>query len=129
MEKRFAYGCDLFDAGCYFEAHELWESLWMSVRDGVDANEPMLHGLIRLAAAGVKWRVGQPSPQQSHLEGARRYLDEAVARHASLLTTLPASTVTQAIDDLAAGHRPTLAPPSNEPSSVPSSVPSSAKGS
>ena len=27
-ERPMLWACDLFDAGCYWEAHEVWESLW-----------------------------------------------------------------------------------------------------
>lgn len=53
----FCYGVDLFNAGYPWEAHEAWEDLWRGYPDGAIA-AAMLAGLIKLAAAGVKARVG-----------------------------------------------------------------------
>lgn len=70
----FAFGCDCFDAGCYFEAHEVWEKLWLTAKATGDVDdEAELHGLIRLAAAGVKRLAGNESALLSHVEGARRH--------------------------------------------------------
>jgi hypothetical protein len=55
----FCYGVDLFNAGYPWEAHEAWEDLWRAYPDGAPACT-MLAGLIKLAAAGVKARVGNP---------------------------------------------------------------------
>ena len=70
----FAWGCDLFDAGCFFEAHELWERCWLQAKQRADVDdEALLHGLIRLAAAGVKLRADNPVALRSHVAGARAY--------------------------------------------------------
>lgn len=48
MEERFPVACQHFDAGEYFEAHEVWEDLWN------EANGPrhaFLQGLIQIAVA------------------------------------------------------------------------------
>jgi hypothetical protein len=51
-------GLALFNAGYYWEAHEVWESLWHAHgRHGPVAD--ILKGLIKLAAAGVKVRERQ----------------------------------------------------------------------
>lgn len=72
----FAWGCDLFDAGCFFEAHELWERCWHAAQKrGDDDDEALLHGLIRLAAAGVKIGAGNPIAVASHVAGARSYFE------------------------------------------------------
>ena len=65
----FLYGLDLFNAGYYWEAHEVWESLWHACgRQGTGAD--FLKGLIKLAAAGVKAREARPSGVQSHAQRA-----------------------------------------------------------
>ena len=64
-------GVALFNAGYYWEAHEVWESLWHAHgRKGATAD--VLKGLIKLAAAGVKVREGQPHGITTH---ARRAAD------------------------------------------------------
>ncbi len=51
----FRHGVDLFNHGYYWEAHEVWEGLWLACgRRGKLAD--FLKALIRLAAAGVKAR-------------------------------------------------------------------------
>jgi hypothetical protein len=58
-------GVDLFNAGYYWEAHEAWEPLWHAHnRRGPTA--AVLQGLIKLAAAGVKVRQGQPHGVRAH---------------------------------------------------------------
>lgn len=58
-------GFKLFNAGYYWEAHEVWESLWHAHgRRGPIAD--LLKGLIKLAAAGVKVRQGQPHGIATH---------------------------------------------------------------
>jgi hypothetical protein len=48
-------GASLFDAGAYFEAHELWESRWREEKDA--AQRRLLHGLVQIAAAFHKLLV------------------------------------------------------------------------
>ncbi len=51
--REYCRGIDLFNAGYYWEAHEVWESLWHAAgRTGVLAD--FFKVLIKLAAAGVK---------------------------------------------------------------------------
>ncbi len=61
----YLWGCDLFNAGFYWEAHEAWESVWHAVgRKGASAD--FLKGLIKLAAAGVKAREGRRAGVERH---------------------------------------------------------------
>lgn len=67
--RPYLWGIDLFNYGCYWEAHEAWESLWHHCgRRGALAD--FLKGLIKLAAAGVKVR-------QRRAEGIRRHAARA----------------------------------------------------
>jgi hypothetical protein len=71
-------GVDLFNAGYYWEAHEAWEFLWNALgRKGPGAD--LLKALIKLAAAGVKVREGQPHGVVTHA-GRAAGLFEAVGR-------------------------------------------------
>jgi len=64
-------GIDLFNHGYYWEAHEMWEALWH--RTGGDAVTAMfLKGLIKLTAAGVKIREGNPRGAASLNTGFRQ---------------------------------------------------------
>lgn len=67
----YLYGIDLFNYGYYWEAHEVWESLWNSAgRYGPTAL--FLQAIIKLSAAGVKQREGIASP-------VRRFCAETAA--------------------------------------------------
>ncbi len=72
--REYLYGIDLFNYGYYWEAHEVWESLWHACgRRGVIAD--FYKGLIKLAAAGVKAREGRPAGVQSHARRARELFE------------------------------------------------------
>lgn len=101
----FDWGCDLFNAGCYFEAHELWELCWRDAQQRGDLDdERVLRGLIRLAAAGVKWLAEMPEARIRHVDGA-------VALLGSVASTPRVSTTSwqAAAAALRAGTRPELA--------------------
>jgi predicted metal-dependent hydrolase len=67
--QAYLHGVDLFNHGYYWEAHEVWEGLW-SVAGRTGATADFLKGLIKLAAAGVKVRQGQPRGITDHARGA-----------------------------------------------------------
>ena len=69
--EEYLFGFDLFNAGCYWEAHEAWEACWHAAgRKGLVAD--LLKGLIRLAACGVKAREGRADGVASHAAAAAR---------------------------------------------------------
>ena len=71
-------GVDLFNQGYYWEAHEAWEPLWHALgRKGPRADA--IKALIKLAAAGVKVREGQPHGVATHA-GRASALFEGVAQ-------------------------------------------------
>jgi hypothetical protein len=74
----YLYAIDLFNHGFYWEAHEAWESLWHAAgRQGPIA--AWLKALIKLAAAGVKAREGNPSGVGRHAQRALELLAEVRA--------------------------------------------------
>lgn len=63
--EEYRFGFDLFNHGFYWEAHEAWEALWHAAgRKGEVAD--ILKGLIKLAAAAVKAREGNPRGVARH---------------------------------------------------------------
>jgi sugar phosphate isomerase/epimerase len=73
--REYLYGIDLFNHGYYWEAHEAWEAVWQVVgRSGVEAT--WLKGLIKLAAAGVKAREGNPRGVARHARRAAELFGE-----------------------------------------------------
>lgn len=59
----YLHGIDLFNHGYFWEAHEAWEGLWHACGRRGDIAD-FLKALIKLAAAGVKAREGNPNGVQ-----------------------------------------------------------------
>ena len=55
---------DLFNHGCYWEAHEAWEDLWLPL-ENEDPLRIFTQGLIQASAALLKIRLQQPRPANS----------------------------------------------------------------
>lgn len=85
--REFVRGVELFNAGYYWEAHEVWEALWHAAgRSGPTAG--FLQGLIKLAAAGVKAYEGRAEGVRRHARRSGELLRAAADR---LPTPWPAS--------------------------------------
>lgn len=70
----YLYGIDLFNRGYYWEAHEVWEGLWTACgRRG--AAGAFFQGLIALAAAGLKVRLGNVRGVTGHAQRAAELFD------------------------------------------------------
>jgi hypothetical protein len=65
----FARGTRLFDAGKFFEAHEVWEERWRVATDQVERD--LLQGLIQVAAAFHKLLVMKSTDAALRLLKAR----------------------------------------------------------
>jgi uncharacterized protein len=77
----YLYGIDLFNHGYFWEAHEAWEGLWHTCgRRGPIAN--FLKALIKLAAAGVKAREGNPNGIQRAAQRAGELFESIRAAQA-----------------------------------------------
>lgn len=75
----YLYGIDLFNHGYFWEAHEAWEGLWHACgRRGNIAD--FLKALIKLAAAGVKAREGNPNGVQRAANRAAEIFTELQSR-------------------------------------------------
>jgi len=82
MSRQFLRGVALFNAGYYWEAHEVWEGLWHAYgRRGVLAD--VIKALIKLAAAGVKVREGQEHGVRTHAGRAAKLFASARSAGAS----------------------------------------------
>jgi predicted metal-dependent hydrolase len=75
----FQRGVELFNAGYYWEAHEVWEELW-HVEERRGATAEMLKGLIKLAAAGVKAREGRENGVRTHCRRAAESFERAASQ-------------------------------------------------
>lgn len=81
--REFLFGIDLFNHGFYWESHEQWEAVWLSVgRRGFVAD--FLKGLIKLSAAGVKLKEGKPVGVGRHASRALELFEATQETHESL---------------------------------------------
>lgn len=101
QSRDFRYAVDLFHAGYYWEAHEVWEALWHVVgRAGSTAD--LLKGLIKLAAAGVKVLEGIPSGAASHARRAAELFEYAAAGGIATVGSTPTRELIDAAQSIAA---------------------------
>lgn len=56
--EAWLYGFRLYDAGCFWEAHEVWEPVWMGAAPN-SAERHLAQGLIQLANACLKLAMGR----------------------------------------------------------------------
>ena len=70
----YRYGVDLYNAGYFWECHEVFESLWNAVGRESDAGR-LLQALIQVAAARLKRELGQERPARTLAEKALRSLE------------------------------------------------------
>ena len=75
----FQAGREAFAARYYWEAHELWEAIWMALPPQ-SAERVFLRGLIQLANAGLKVRMGRQQAALRILSLADAALCEAMTR-------------------------------------------------
>lgn len=54
----FAYGADLFNRGFFWEAHEVWEAVWMAAAPN-SARRQALRALIQMTNACLKLAMGR----------------------------------------------------------------------
>ena len=73
-------GIELFNAGYYWESHEVWEGLWHAAGRSGDIAD-FLKALIKLAAAGVKLREGVASGAITHARRAEDLFLKLMNQH------------------------------------------------
>ncbi len=83
----FRAGLHAFIRRYYWEAHEFWEAVWACLPPA-GAERLFLRGLIQLANAGLKARMGRPAAAVKILALADAALAEAGQRHAGILMGL-----------------------------------------
>ncbi len=93
----YRYGWSLFEAGFYWEAHEVWEPVWLASRP----NSPeriFLKAAIQMANGSLKLALGKTN-------AARRLFDEVDSLRAELQSALGAETGSYMGVDLAVFDR------------------------
>lgn len=72
LDPRYLRGIDFFNRGEYFEAHEVWEDLWIEVND---ERKGFYHGLIQAAVALHHARRANPNGARSLFRRMKANLD------------------------------------------------------
>ncbi|WP_068304772.1 DUF309 domain-containing protein [Pararhodobacter sp. CCB-MM2] len=88
----FAGGLAAFRAGFYWEAHEFWEAVWSALPQA-SAERELLRGLIQLANAGLKRRMGREGAVARILPLAEAALREARRRGGESLMGIDAAVL------------------------------------
>jgi hypothetical protein len=88
----FQGGIEAFRAGYYWEAHELWEAVWMCLPQA-SCERLFLQGLIQLANAGLKNRMRRPAAARRILALADKALGEAARRSDVAIMGIPQETL------------------------------------
>ncbi|MSP57141.1 MAG: DUF309 domain-containing protein [Myxococcales bacterium] len=81
-DPRFGQALAHYNQGEFFEAHEVWESLWhalavgpVEVRERPGGDRRFVQGLIQLAVSFEHWRRGNPRGARGQWEKAREKLE------------------------------------------------------
>ncbi|GAB5471229.1 MAG: hypothetical protein Kilf2KO_42590 [Rhodospirillales bacterium] len=77
----YLQGCDLYNRGYWWEAHEAWEALWQVTRARPDQHR-FLQGLIQSANAHLKLALGKPRAVARLWSKAGGHFDLALAEGA-----------------------------------------------
>jgi len=109
----FQAGRELFDAGDYLAAHELFEELW-EANEGGDAD--FFKGLIQAAIALHHFRAGNLEGAARLYSGHRRLLAPFLPHHCGIDVTRFLGEMQACLGGLQTGRTP---PPSFDPSARP----------
>jgi uncharacterized protein len=80
-DHKFQRGIDHFNAREFFEAHEVWEEIWLAESE---PQKTFLQGLIQVAAAFHHYCRGNPAGAESLLASGIVKLARSPARHAEI---------------------------------------------
>lgn len=96
---RWLYALDLFNAGFYWEAHEVWESFWHAF-GRTTSQAKFVQGLIHLAAAALKIREGKPAGVARHTQRARELFGEMKAADTAATFALASESISAVVAEL-----------------------------
>lgn len=77
--RAWVAGRRFFDAACFWEAHEVWEAVWMAAPEN-SAEKQFVQGMIQLANAGLKRKMGRENAALRLEALAEGLLSEALIR-------------------------------------------------
>jgi predicted metal-dependent hydrolase len=82
-DERYLAGIACFNRGDYFDAHEVWEELWMNCPS---AERRFVQSLIQAAVALYHWGNGNRAGAERLFLSARRYMEPYGPRYHGLDT-------------------------------------------
>jgi hypothetical protein len=103
----YLYGCDLYNHGYLWEAHEAWEGLWHRAREDRDQAD-LLQGLIQCAAACLKIPMEQPRGRARLAEAGTAKLERVARARGGRLMGLDLIAFVREFRAFAALERPDL---------------------
>lgn len=86
--EAYLFGCDLYNRGYWWEAHEAWEGPWQGCR-ARPAQHRFLQGLIQAANAQLKLALGRPQAVGRLWEKAEAHFEAAAAGRRFMGLALP----------------------------------------
>jgi predicted metal-dependent hydrolase len=98
----FLRGCDFFNRGWWWEAHEVWEGLWHVCRERDEDQAALLQSLIQLAAAALNRERGHDPASGRLVDRATERLADLGQAHARLCGLDLAALIAEAKEQL--GH-------------------------
>ena len=105
FETALEEGRDLFNRGCFFEAHDVWEDLWAGVRG---AERSFLEGLIHAAVGCYHLNTGNYRGARSQLSLCRDALTPWSPAHRRIDVGAVLAMVEDYLSRLPAGAPPRL---------------------
>jgi len=102
--EAFRYGADLFNAGYFWEAHEIWEPVWLALPPNSCARFAC-QAVIQAANAFLKLAGGRPNAFLRIASDVRRYAREAQAQGA-IINGIDMADWARAFDAFAASVGP-----------------------
>lgn len=78
-------GISLFNSGDFFQAHEVWEEIWM---DETEPEKTFLQGLIQAAAAFHHYERGNLAGAEALLASSATKLSRSPTRHRGIAVEL-----------------------------------------
>jgi uncharacterized protein len=105
--QSWAEGIELFNAGRFFECHEVWEEVW---KRAADAEKLFYQGMIQAAVAILHAERGNPRGARSTWAKARVKLDLLPAEHMGIALAELRDAVEAFVASALADHPPAPLP-------------------
>ena len=96
--ETYLFGADLYNFAYWWEAHEIWESIWQS-SDKSAPQGRFLQGLIQISAAHLKRHVGEREGVLRLLERSHAHLDFVEPRVPAVYMGLALRGFRRSVDD------------------------------